>query len=121
MERLVRECFATDPTIVTTELVQDRFEASARPGAHEAMQRVFAGLATAPALDPAALAGFTAPVLLLHGREDRIVPADNGLRLAELLPHADLHLLADTGHWLQIERARTVNTLVTDFLTRCLT
>jgi 2-hydroxymuconate-semialdehyde hydrolase len=120
MERLVRECFATDPNIVTTELVQDRFEASARPGAHEAMQHVFAGLATAPALDPAALAGFTAPVLLLHGREDRIVPADNGLRLAELLPHADLHLLADTGHWLQIERARTVNTLVADFLTRCL-
>ena len=48
-----------------------------------------------------------------------VVPADNGVRLAELLPHADLHLLAGTGHWLQTERADTVNLLITDFLSRC--
>ena len=60
---------------------------------------------------PPTLAEFTAPVLLLHGREDRIVPADNGLRLAELLPHADLHLLAAPGTGSRSSAPRTVNTL----------
>ena len=120
MERLLRECFATDPALVTPEVVRQRYEASARPGAHEAMQRVFAGLAAAgPGLTDGDLASVTAPVMLLHGREDRVVPADDGIRMAALLPHADLHLLGGTGHWLQIERAATVNALITDFLIRC--
>ncbi len=105
MEQLIRACFAGDQDLVTPEVIRSRYEASAQPGAHEAMQRVFAGLAATPALDTAELAAIAAPVLLLHGRDDRVVPADNGVRLAELLPHADLHLLAGTGHWLQTERA----------------
>ena len=38
MEQLVRECFVTDQDIVTPELVRQRYELSARPGAHEAMR-----------------------------------------------------------------------------------
>jgi pimeloyl-ACP methyl ester carboxylesterase len=72
-----------------------------------------------PGLTDGDLASVTAPVMLLHGREDRVVPADDGIRMAALLPHADLHLLGGTGHWLQIERAATVNALITDFLIRC--
>jgi pimeloyl-ACP methyl ester carboxylesterase len=121
MERLLRECFVTDQRLVTPELVLRRYEASARPGAHEAMQRVFADLADRPGLDCAELTRVTAPVLLLHGREDRVVPAENGIQLANLLPHADLHLLGGTGHWLQIERAPLVNRLITDFLARLAT
>ena len=119
MERLIRECFACDQNLVTADVIRSRYEASARPGAHAAMQRVFAGLSATPGLDTAELSAIAAPVLLLHGREDRVVPADNGMRLAELIPHADLHLLADTGHWLQVERAATVNVLIGDFLARC--
>ena len=120
MEHLLRECFVTDPALVTPETVRMRYEASARPGAHEAMQRVFAGLAACgPGPAEGDLAAVTAPVMLLHGGEDRIVPSGDGARLAALLPHADLHVLGGTGHWLQIERAGTVNALITDFLTRC--
>lgn len=119
MEQMVRECFVTDPALVTPDLVRHRYEASAGPGAHEAMQRVFAGLASGSAPAPAELAAITAPVLLLHGREDRIVAATDGARLAEVLPQADLHVLAGTGHWLQIERAATVALLIADFLDRC--
>ena len=120
MEQLLRECFVTDQALITPDVVRQRYDASAQPGAHEAMQRVFAGLAaTGPGPAPDELAGITAPVMLLHGRDDRIVPSDDGSRLAALLPHADLHVLGGTGHWLQIERAETVNALVTDFLARC--
>ncbi|MDL5156226.1 alpha/beta fold hydrolase [Actinomycetospora termitidis] len=119
MERLVRECFVTDPAVVTADLIRRRFEASAAPGAHEAMQAVFAGLAADTGLSEDDLARVATPALVLHGRGDRVVPAENAVRLAELLPHADVHLLAGTGHWLQIERAALVGALIRDFLDRC--
>lgn len=118
MERLLRECFVTDPALLTTEVVQERYAASARPGAHEAMQRVFEGLAQTPGPATQDIARLTNPSLLIHGREDRIVPSTDGAKLAELMPHADLHVLAGTGHWFQLERAATVNLLITDFLER---
>ncbi|OLE21657.1 MAG: hypothetical protein AUG49_21510 [Catenulispora sp. 13_1_20CM_3_70_7] len=118
MEQLLRECFVTDQALVTPEVVRERFLASARPGAHEAMQRVFAGLARAPGPATHDIARLTIPTLLMHGRDDRIVPSTDGAKLADLMPHADLHILAGTGHWLQLERAATVNLLITDFLGR---
>ena len=120
MERLIRECFVTDQTLVTPEMVEQRFELSAQPGAHEAMQQVFAGLAAAgPGHTEEDLGRVRAPTLILHGRLDQIVPAHNSVDFAALMPHADLHLLAHTGHWLQIERADLVNALIRDFLQEC--
>src|SRR5664279_1206446 len=118
MEHLLRECFVTDPALVTPEVVRERYLASARPGAHEAMQRVFEGLARAAGPAPQDIARLTIPSLLMHGREDRIVPSTDGAKLADLMPHADLHILAGTGHWFPVERAATVNLLITDFLGR---
>jgi pimeloyl-ACP methyl ester carboxylesterase len=116
MERLIRECFVTDQSLVTPELVRSRYELSARPGAPEAMRRVFEGLASDTGFTEDELDTVAAPALLLHGREDRVVPADNGVELARRLPRADLHLLSGTGHWLQIERANLVNLLIREFL-----
>jgi pimeloyl-ACP methyl ester carboxylesterase len=45
--------------------------------------------------DPAQV---TAPVLLLHGERDRVVPASHGRWLAAHLPSADLWLSPDDGH-----------------------
>lgn len=120
MEQLLRECFVTDQDIVTPALVRQRYEVSARPGAHEAMQSVFAGLAAAgPGHTDEELESISVPTLILHGREDRVVPAENSVLLAQHMPHADLHLLSRTGHWLQIERAGLVNALINRFLTEC--
>ncbi len=41
-----------------------------------------------------------APVHVFHGRQDRLVPPAHGLRLAELLPDAELHPIEDSGHFL---------------------
>ena len=41
-----------------------------------------------------------APVHVFHGRQDRLVPPAHGLRLADLLPAAELHLIDDSGHFL---------------------
>lgn len=117
MRRLITECFVTDQFKLTDEVVRLRFEASARPGAQDAMQRAFASLRS-PGLTDEQIAGVASPALLLHGRNDRVVPWHNSVELARLLPHADLHVLGDVGHWLQIERASEVNQLITTFLGR---
>ncbi len=45
--------------------------------------------------DPAQL---TAPVLLLHGGRDRVVPSSHGAWLARRCPSAELRLYPDDGH-----------------------
>ena len=47
-----------------------------------------------PALSPALSSTVTAPVFLLHGADDNVVPAIESRRLAVALePHAPVHLL----------------------------
>ena len=57
------------------------------------------------ALSPGELSAIITPTLLVHGREDQVVPLENSLRLAALLPDADLVIYGRCGHWTQIERA----------------
>ena len=42
----------------------------------------------------------TAPTLVIHGTEDRLVPPDNGRALAGLIPGARLHVVDDGAHML---------------------
>ncbi|MDR7240543.1 alpha/beta fold hydrolase [Neobacillus drentensis] len=43
--------------------------------------------------------------LLFHGLNDMVIPiADTSYRLIELLPHAELHVFNECGHWTQIEK-----------------
>jgi pimeloyl-ACP methyl ester carboxylesterase len=120
MRALLTGYFAVDPSIITDDLVRIRYEASAAPGAHEAYRLMFFD----PRHDGSNLAiteeqvrAVTVPVLLVHGREDKVVPADVSWAMVNLLPDADLHVFARCGHWTQIERAAEFNTLVADFLT----
>jgi pimeloyl-ACP methyl ester carboxylesterase len=117
MRDLLARCFATDESLLTDELVRERYEASARPGAHEAMQRAFTALRS-PGLTAAQIGALDHPALVIHGRQDRVVPVQNSIELAEMLGRSDLHILADVGHWVQIERSADVNALIHGFLRR---
>ena len=64
----------------------------------------------------AATAGIKAPALILHGRNDRVVPLENGLRLVSSIPNSRLVVLNQCGHWAQYEHADVFNRLVLDFL-----
>ena len=59
-----------------------------------------------------------APVLILHGRQDRMVPIDRAEQLHAGIAGSDLVVLDGAGHQLQSERAEEVNRLVIDFVTR---
>ncbi|MDH5585700.1 MAG: alpha/beta fold hydrolase [Nitrospirota bacterium] len=56
------------------------------------------------------------PTLLLWGDHDRIFPLEVGKQLHRLLPHAEWHIIAESGHLPQWERPQEVNPLILSFL-----
>jgi 2-hydroxy-6-oxonona-2,4-dienedioate hydrolase len=63
-----------------------------------------------------ALEASTVPALIIHGRDDRVVPVEHSLRTAALMPKATLVVFNRCGHWAQLEHADTFNGLVDGFL-----
>jgi 2-hydroxymuconate-semialdehyde hydrolase len=105
-------------TVVTPEIVEARYRMAIAAGAPERFSRVIEARGSSIGenpLDRAALAALPMPVLIGHGREDRIVPSSVALELATIIPFADLHLLANAGHWPQNERSDAFNRLVQQF------
>ena len=68
------------------------------------------------AVREAALRALPHETLVVHGREDQVIPLSNAYRLLELVPRAQLHVFGRCGHWTQIEWAEDFNRLVGDFL-----
>ncbi len=58
------------------------------------------------------------PVLILHGRQDRMVPLDRAEQLHASIPGSEYVVLDGAGHQFQSERASDVDRLVIDFVTR---
>jgi 3-oxoadipate enol-lactonase len=56
------------------------------------------------------------PVLVLHGRQDRMVPLARAEELQRALPHARLHILDAAGHQVHSEQFATVLQLVQNFV-----
>jgi 2-hydroxymuconate-semialdehyde hydrolase len=120
MRRLV-ELFAHDQSIVTDELVQMRYQASAEPVVRDA----FAAMFPEPrqngvddlALSEEELRAIAQPVLLAHGYHDQIVPLrSTSLPLMDVLPDAQLHAFGQSGHWVMIEQPRAFTAAVLAFL-----
>jgi pimeloyl-ACP methyl ester carboxylesterase len=119
MRDMLLSCFAVDPAIITDDLVQARYEASVAPGAFEAYRDMFfspqhAGSELGITEDEVRAIGTRS--LLIHGREDKVVPVEVAWNMVRLLPDADLAVFARCGHWTQIERADDFNALVANFL-----
>jgi 2-hydroxy-6-oxo-octa-2,4-dienoate hydrolase len=65
----------------------------------------------------AEIAALPHQTLLIHGREDQVIPLATSLRLLELIDRSELHVFGRCGHWTQIERTDEFNRLLVDFLT----
>ena len=63
-----------------------------------------------------AIATLDLPVLLIHGRQDRVVPPVHCAEVAEAFGHAAVRWVDECGHFPQIEHAQTVNGWLTEFL-----
>jgi 2-hydroxymuconate-semialdehyde hydrolase len=54
--------------------------------------------------------------LVIHGREDKVLPLSNSLTLADWIARSQLHVFGRCGHWTQIEHAARFTQLVGNFL-----
>src|SRR5438093_1268945 len=63
-----------------------------------------------------ALGTLDLPVLLIHGRQDRIVSPEHCAQVAETLVRARVRWVDDCGHFPQIEHVEAVNGWLVDFL-----
>ena len=58
----------------------------------------------------------SSPTLLLWGRDDRTITLDGAQIMLKQIRNVQLHVFGNCGHWVQMERQREFERLVTDFL-----
>jgi pimeloyl-ACP methyl ester carboxylesterase len=58
------------------------------------------------------------PVLVVWGSEDSWIPVDRARRLSELIPGADLRIIDDAGHLVQLDQPEALASTLTRWLSR---
>ncbi len=118
MRRLVN-LFAFDPAFATDELIDLRYRASIRPGFQESFSAMFPAprqrWLDALASEDDEIRALPHETLVIHGRDDQVIPVANAHRLGELIPRSQLHVFGRCGHWTQIEHSKRFNRLLLDF------
>lgn len=109
----------SDPALITDELLDERMAGAMAPGAIDRMRAIFASLALPASKPPIWARAHEIPhrTLVTWGRDDRMLPLEGAFFGTRRLPHADLHVFSDCGHWAQVERKDDFEALVTKFLT----
>lgn len=118
MKKLL-QVMAYDQSIVTDDLAEIRYRASTKPGVQEMFERIFPPprqrWLDAQILPDEAMRALPHEVLILHGREDRIVPVAASQHMFSQIKRAQLHIFGECGHWTQIEHKQRFLRLVGDF------
>jgi len=109
-----------DPSLVTDELVEERFAVASAPESLRAMGSMGASFTRPDWFEDGMLwreaHRLRQRVLLVWGREDRVNPLDGALVGLKLIRRAQLHVFGGCGHWAQLEKFDEFNRLVLDFL-----
>ena len=117
--RKVLDVFAYSRELVNDELAEVRYRGSIQPGFQESFAAMF------PAPRQRWVEAMCTPeddirrlphrTLIVHGREDQVIPVQTSLRLMELIDNADLSVFSHCGHWSMIERTADFNRSVSEF------
>jgi pimeloyl-ACP methyl ester carboxylesterase len=117
--RKVLDVFAYSRELVNDELAQVRYEGSIQPGFQEAFSSMFPAprqrWVEAMTTPEEQIRALQHPTLIVHGREDKVIPVSNSYKLEELIENADLSVFSKCGHWSMIERTDDFNRQVRDF------
>lgn len=129
-ERLVQwlESMVFDPSVVTEELVEQRWAQATEPDTLASARRMYgrgvleaAAKAAAASDEPpywAMLHKIRARTLLTWGRDDRVSPVDMALLPMRTIPDVELHVFPNCGHWAMIEQKAAWESTVLAFLLR---
>lgn len=120
MAHFIREHLVADPTSVSDEVIEGRYQDSLDPEVVAAPPlRRPDNLATLLRMDLTrhpALKKCPVPTLVVWGREDSVNRPSGGRMLADRMPHCDLYQAAGIGHWVQFEAPALFNQLALTFL-----
>ncbi|SEM43268.1 4,5:9,10-diseco-3-hydroxy-5,9,17-trioxoandrosta-1(10),2-diene-4-oate hydrolase [Rhodococcus maanshanensis] len=108
-----------DQSLITPELVEERFAAASTPeslAAAKAMGKSFASADFEKGMLWRDAHKLRQRVLLIWGREDRVNPIDGALVATKMIPRVQLHVFGGCGHWAQLEKFDEFNRLASDFL-----
>ena len=118
--RALLDIFAYDRKLVTDELAKLRYEASVQPGFQESYAAMFPAprqrWIEAIACTEQDVRALRHDTLIVHGRDDKVIPLQVSLTLHQWISKSQLHVFGRCGHWTQIEHMKTFNRLVSDFL-----
>ncbi|MDY0105693.1 MAG: alpha/beta fold hydrolase [Giesbergeria sp.] len=118
--RAIMDYFAFNKGLMSDDLARLRYEASARPGVQESYAAMFPAprqrWVDAMASTEADIRALPHQTLLVHGRDDQVIPLSTSLTLSTWIPRSQLHVYGQCGHWTQIEHAARFARLVGDFL-----
>ncbi len=128
-EKLVKwlRAMVFDPSVVTDELIGERFSVATEPATLESARRMYgrhtitqilASVESADSPDWARLHKIAASTLLTWGRDDRVTPLDSSILPMRTIPNAELHVFPNCGHWVMIEAKQAWESAVLAFLTR---
>ena len=119
--RRIMDYFAWDRSLVNDELAELRYRASIRPGFQESFGAMFPAprqrWVDALASREEDIRALPHEALIVHGRDDQVIPLLTSLTLAQWIDRSQLHVYGRCGHWTQIEHAARFARLVGDFLT----
>jgi 2-hydroxymuconate-semialdehyde hydrolase len=118
--RKLLDVFAFDRSLMSDELAELRYKASIQSGFQEAFESMFPaprqnGVESLASREQD-IRALPHETLVIHGREDQVIPLSNSLTLAQWISRAQLHVFGRCGHWTQIEHAARFAQLVANFL-----
>ncbi len=108
-----------NPSFITPELVEEVAQWARHPHARRAFAwwlRDEIGWNSVKTNFLRELARIEAPVLLIHGERDRVVPVEAARRAHRLLKNARLFVISGCGHWAPRERPEEVHRAILEFL-----
>jgi len=89
------------------KIVSDRYKIATNPDVMAVAEKMIGTMRdgmNSLCMPPSVLGKLPHEVLILHGRQDRIVPLDTSLYLLQHLKRASLFVIDRSGHWAQLER-----------------
>ncbi len=118
--RMVLDSLVADADALPAPFVADVREKLQEPGSIQAFKQFqdnelsFSGRVATNYADE--LETLDVPTLLVHGRQDPLVPLEWSERAADRLPDAELEVIEDCGHWTPRERPDRFNEVLADWL-----
>ncbi|MFG2725673.1 alpha/beta fold hydrolase [Streptomyces canus] len=120
LEEFIRSYLVHDGSAIPDKVIEERYQASIDPAvvANPPLRRP-SSLRTLRRMDftrDRRLSQLRTPTLVIWGSNDKVNRPSGGHTLARTMPNCDLLQVANTGHWVQWERAELFNATLRTFL-----